>query len=154
MQQLNHTPTENPSTNVHGNQKSIYDMNIQPQELDKCMLIANTLKCKLNSQQSTKASWLVTKIKAIPKKPIQRSEEPIFLLRRTHETEVRNRKILTEFRGNLCTTIAAQKDSAVNYRSEFCDIASLVKLFLHNKDKTKIINIIHQGYHYHIDPRK
>ena len=28
IQQLTHTPTENPSTNVHGNQQNIYDINI------------------------------------------------------------------------------------------------------------------------------
>ena len=46
----------------------------------------------------------------------------------------------------------AQKDSPVNYGSEFRDIASLAKLFLHHEDKTKIINIIQQGYRYHLDP--
>ena len=70
MQQLTHTPTENPSTNVHGNKQNIYDINIQRQELDKGMLIANNLKGKLNSQQTTNASWIVTTIKAIPKTPI------------------------------------------------------------------------------------
>ena len=44
------------------------------------MLIANTLKEKLNSQQKTNALWLVTKIKAILKTPIQKFEKPIFLL--------------------------------------------------------------------------
>ena len=70
MQQLTHIPTENPSTNVHGNQQNIYDINIQRQEIYKWMLIANTLKGKLNSQQTTNASWLVTTIKAILKTPI------------------------------------------------------------------------------------
>ena len=53
MQQLIHTPTENPSTNVHGNQQIIYDVNIQRQELDKGVLIANTLKTiwKVNIRQ-------------------------------------------------------------------------------------------------------
>ena len=35
MQQLTYTPTENTSTNVHGNQQSIYNINIQHQELEK-----------------------------------------------------------------------------------------------------------------------
>ena len=56
MQQLTQTPTENPITNLHGNQQSIYDINIQRQELDKEMLIVNTLKGKLSSQQSTNTS--------------------------------------------------------------------------------------------------
>ena len=30
---LTHTPTENPSNNVHGNQQNIYDRNIQREEL-------------------------------------------------------------------------------------------------------------------------
>ena len=80
MQQLTHTPTENPSTNVHGNQQNIYDINIQRQELYKGMLIANTLKGKPKSQQKTNASWLVTTIKAILKTPFQKSEKPIFLV--------------------------------------------------------------------------
>ena len=29
---------------------------------------------------------------------------------------------------------------------------ALIKLFLHHEDKTKIINIIQQGSHYHLDP--
>ena len=56
MQQLTHTSTENPSTNVHGNQQSIYDINIHRQELERGVLIANSLKGNLNSQQSTNAS--------------------------------------------------------------------------------------------------
>ena len=55
MEKLTYNPTENPSTNVHKNQQSIYDINTQCKELDKRMLIANTLKGKLNSQQSTNA---------------------------------------------------------------------------------------------------
>ena len=63
MKTLTYNPTDNPSTNVHGNQQSIYDINIQHIDLDNEMLIANTLKGKLNSQKSTKSSWLVTTIK-------------------------------------------------------------------------------------------
>ena len=48
MQQLTHTPTENPSTNVHENQQNIYDINIQRQELDKGMLTENPLKVSLS----------------------------------------------------------------------------------------------------------
>ena len=60
MQQLTYTPTENPSTNVHGNQLIIYDINTQRQEHDKGMLISNNLKGNMNSQQLTDASWIVT----------------------------------------------------------------------------------------------
>ena len=94
MQQLTHTPTENPSTNLHGNQQNMYYVNIQRQELYKGMLIANTLKVKLNSQKTTDALWIVTTIKAILKTPIQKFENPIFLFRRTHEAAVSNSKIL------------------------------------------------------------
>ena len=48
---------------------------------------------------------------------------------RTHEASVRNSKILEAFKGDLGAALAAQKDSAVNYRSELRDIASLAKLF-------------------------
>ena len=49
MQQLTHTPAENPSTNIHGYQQSIYDINTQRQEPEKGVLIANTVKSKLSS---------------------------------------------------------------------------------------------------------
>ena len=98
MQQLTHTPTENPSTNLHGNQQYIYDINIQLRELYKGMLIANTLKVKLNSQETTNASWIVTTIKAILKTPIQKFESSIFYFKRTHEAAVRNSKILAEIK--------------------------------------------------------
>ena len=74
MKTLTYTPTDDPSTKVHGNQKSIYDINNQRKELDKGVLIANTLKGKLNSQQLTNASWLVTTIKATLKTPMQNSK--------------------------------------------------------------------------------
>ena len=85
MQQLAHTPKKNPSTNIHGNQQSIYDINTQRKELEKGMLIANTLKGKINSQQSMNASWIVNTIKATLKTPIQKFEKPIFSFRRTHD---------------------------------------------------------------------
>ena len=101
MQQLTHTPTENPSTNIHGNQQNIYDINIQRQELNNGALIANTLKGKLNSQQKTNASWIVTTIKEILKRQIQKFENPIFWFRITHEEVVSNIKILAAFKGGL-----------------------------------------------------
>ena len=118
------------------------------------MLIENTLKGNLNSQQSTNASWLVTTIKATLKTPIQNFEKPIFLFRRTHEATVRNSKILAAFKYDLGAAIVAHKEIPVNYGSEFRDITSLAKLFLHNEDKTKIINIIQKGFRYHLDPIK
>ena len=95
--------------------------------------------------------WLVTTIEAILKTPIHKFNNPIFLFRRTHEAEVSNRKILAAFKGDLSAEIAAQKDSPVNYVSEFCNIASLAKLFCYPEDKTNIINIIQQGSRYHLD---
>ena len=74
------TQTENPSTSVHGNKQSISDINTQQLELDKGMLIANTLKSNLNSQQSKNASWLVTTIKATLKIPIQKFTKTHFLI--------------------------------------------------------------------------
>ena len=88
------------------------------------------------------------------KTPIQKSEKPIFSFRRTHEAAVRNRKILAAFKGDLGTSIADHKDSPVYYGSELRDTTALEKLLLHHEDKTKIINIIQQGYRYHIDPIK
>ena len=154
MQQLTHTPTENPRTNVHGNQQNIYDINIQRQELDKGILIANTLKGKLNSQQKINLSWIVTTIKTILKTPIQKSEKPIFSLRRTHEAVVSNSKILAAFKGDLGASIEAQRESPLNHGSEFRDIASLGKLFLYHENKSKIINIIQQGSRYYLNPIK
>ena len=73
------------------------------------------------------------------------------MFRGTHEAVFRNSKILLVFKGDLGGAIAAQKDISLNYRSEFCDIASLAKLFLHHNEKTKIINIIQQGFCYHLN---
>ena len=73
------------------------------------MLIENTLKCNLNSQQKKNASWIVTTTKAILKTPIQKFDNPIFSFRKTHEAAVRNRKILAALKGDLGTAIAAQK---------------------------------------------
>ena len=109
------------------------------------MLIENTIKGKLNSQQKTNTSWLVKKSKAILKTPTQKSENPIFLFRRKHEAAVRNSKILAAFKGDLCVEIAAHKDSPVKYVSEFRDIAALAKLFFYHEDRTNIINIIQHG---------
>ena len=81
------------------------------------MLIANTLKGKLNSQHTTNASWIVTTIKAILNTPIQKFENIIFLFRRTHEAAVRNSKILMAFKGELGKAIVAQKYIPVNYGS-------------------------------------
>ena len=76
METLTYTPTENPSTNVHGKKKNIYDINTQRKKLDKGILTANTLKGRLNSQQSTNASWLVITIKATLKTPIKKFKSP------------------------------------------------------------------------------
>ena len=151
MKQLTQTPTKNLSPNVHGNQQSIYDINIQRQELDKGMLIGNKLKGKLSIQQKTNASWLVTTIKKILKTPTQKPEKTIFTFRITHEAEVRNRKIRAAFNSELGAAIAAQKDNPVNYGWEFRDMESLAKLFLNHKDKTNIVNIIQQWYRYYLD---
>ena len=72
MKTLTEKPTDNPSKNVHGNQQSIYDINTQRKELDKGILISNTLKGRLNSQKLTKVSWLVTTIKATLRTPIHK----------------------------------------------------------------------------------
>ena len=154
MKTLKYTPTDNTSTNKHGHQQSIYDIDNQGKELEKGMLTANTLKGKLSSQQSTNALWIVTTINVTPKTPIYKFEKPIFLFRRTHEAAVRNSKILTVFKGDLGAAIVAHKDSPFKYGSEFRDMTSLEKIFLHHEEKTKIINIIQQGYCYHLNPIK
>ena len=84
MKKLTYNPTDNPSTNLHRNQQSHFDINTQLIELDKGMLIANTLKGRLNSQHSTNVSWLVNTIKATLKITIQKFENPIFSFKRTH----------------------------------------------------------------------
>ena len=154
MKKLTYNPTDNPNTTVHGSQQRISDINTQLIELDKGMLIANTLKGRLNSQHYTNASWLVTKIKATLKITIQKFENPIFSFKITHEAAVRNRKILAALKGDLGSEIAAHKDSPVNYGLEFRDTTDLEKLFFHHKEKPKIINIIQHGSCYHIDKSK
>ena len=118
MKTLTYKPTDNQSTNVHGNQQRISDINNQQIiELDKGMLTENILQGKLNSQQSTNSSWLVTMIKATLKITIQKSEKPIFSFKITHEAAVRNIKILAAFKGDFGAAIAAHTDSPVNYIS-------------------------------------
>ena len=85
------------------------------------MLIATNLKGKLNSQQSKNTSWLVTTIKSMLKIPIKKFGKPIFSFKRNHEAAVRNSKIMATFKGELGAAIAANKDSPVNYGSEFRD---------------------------------
>ena len=89
------------------------------------MIIANTLKVKLNSQQSTNTSWLVTTIKSTLKIPIQKFGKPIFSFKRTHEAAVINSKIMAAFKGDLSAAIAAHKVSPVNYGPEFRDTTAL-----------------------------
>ena len=81
------------------------------------MLISNILKVKLNNQQSTNVSCLVTMIKTTLKTPIQKFENPIFSFRKTHEEAVRNSKILVAFKDDLGAAISAHKDSPVKYES-------------------------------------
>ena len=100
MQQLIHTPTENPSTNINGNQQNIYYMNIKHQELNKGTVIENTLKCKPNSQQKTNKSWLVKTVKAILKTTIKKLDKLIFSFNRTNKASVRNIKILAALNGD------------------------------------------------------
>ena len=138
MKTLTYTPTDNPSTIVHGNHQSYSDINNQRKELDKGMLIANTLKGKFNSQQYTNASWLVTTIKATLKIPIRKFENPIFSFKRTHEAAIGNRKTLAGFKGDLGTEISAHKDIPVNYGSEFRDTSALAKLFLHTRTRLRL----------------
>ena len=94
------------------------------------MHIANTLKCNLNSQHKMDALWLVTKIKARLKMPIQKFENPILFFRRTHEASVRNIKITATFKGDLGAAIVSQKESPVNYVSKFCDTGGHSTTFL------------------------
>ena len=115
------------------------------------MIIENTLKGKLNSQQSTNASWLVTTIKSTLKIPIRKFGKPIFSFKRTHEAAVINSKIMAAFKGDLGVAIADHKDSPVNYGSEFRDTTALDKLFLHHEDKNKIISIIKHGSCYQLN---
>ena len=76
------------------------------------------------------------------------------MFRITHEATDSNIKILATFKGDIGVAIAAQRDISVNYRSEFRDIASLAKIFLYHKEKTKIISIIQKGSRYHLDQIK
>ena len=61
---------------------------------------------------------------------------------------------MAAFKGDLGAVIAANKDSPVNYGSEFHDAMALEKLFLHHEDKTKIISIIKHRSRYHLDTIK
>ena len=62
IKKLTHIPTENPITNIHRNQQNICDIHIQLQELNKGMLIENTLKGK--AEQSTEDEHIVASNKS------------------------------------------------------------------------------------------
>ena len=89
------------------------------------MNIADILKGELNRQQKTNTSWLVTTIKEIPKTPIQKLDQPIFLFNITNKAAARNIKILSALNCNLGAALAAQKGVPLNYGSEFRDPAYL-----------------------------
>ena len=89
------------------------------------MNTTNTQKGNLDSPQKTNASWLVIRTKAILDMPPKKPEKPIFLLSRTHEAEVRKRKILKTLNGDLGVAIASQKDFPVKYGLELRDTAAL-----------------------------
>ena len=76
------------------------------------------------------------------------------MFKRTNKAAVGISKILAEFNGDLGIAFAAQKDSPLKYGSELRDTSDLSKLFYYHKDKINIINIIQQGYRYHLDPTK
>ena len=59
---------------------------------------------------------------------------------------------MAAFNGDLGAAIADNKDSPVNYGSEFRDTTALEKLLLHHEDKSKIISIIKHRSRYHLDP--
>ena len=84
----------------------------------------------------------MTAIKAILKTPIQKCENPIFSFRRTHDVAFMNIKILAAFKGDLGAAIVAQKNSPLNYGSEFRDTVALSTIFFYHEDRTNIINII------------
>ena len=140
--QLSNPLPEEPSNTTPLNQTNSYDINIQRQELNKGIHTEETLNGKLNIQQKSNTSWLVTTIKAIMKTPIQKLENYIFLFKRTNKAVVRNSKILTAFSGDLGAAIETQKCSSLNYGSEFRDTADLSELFHYHEDKINIINII------------
>ena len=59
---------------------------------------------------------------------------------------------MAAFKGDLGAAVAANKDSPVNYRSEFRSTTALKQLFIYHKDKTRIISIIKHRSCYHLDP--
>ena len=75
-----------------------------------------------------------------------------FLAQENRLVAARNGKIFVSFNDNLCATIVAQKGSALNYESYFCNIVVLSIFLYYHEVKINIINIIQQGLRYHLDP--
>ena len=95
---------------------------------------------------------MVTTINAILKTPIQKLGKTISSFRITHEAAFRNIKTLVSFNGDLGAAIVAQKDIPLKYGLEFRDTAALTKLLFYHEYRVNIINIIHQGSRYCLDP--
>ena len=88
------------------NNNSMY---IQLQALDKGRQMETVLKGKLDQKQNFQASWLVTTIKKIIRKPVKELGLPVFSFKRTQETVFHDRNILAAFYGNLGATMDVQK---------------------------------------------
>ena len=84
----------------------------------------------------------MTKIKRLIIKPVNILRKPVFSFKRTQEVAQNNSQILAAFNGNLGVAIRFQKESPLDYGSEFWDINGIKKLFCHCKDKERIVNII------------
>ena len=104
MQHSNFSPAA-PINTTSENPTDIYDTDIQSQELEKGIHLANIFKGSINRKQKTKTSWLVITIKQILKIPIQKLDKPIFSFKRTNNAAARNSKLLAAFNRNLGETI-------------------------------------------------
>ena len=139
------------NTPIDASNKNITDS--QRQALDKGRQMETIRKGNLDQKNSC-PSWLVTTIKKITRKPVKELVIPVLTFNRTHEAVFQNSSLLADFDGKLDVEMESQKESPLYYGSEFRDITGIIKLFSHDEEKYRIVDIIQKGSRYHISPIK
>ena len=111
-----------------------------------------TLKIKLDHQQKSNTSWLVTTIKQLVRKISKELRTVLLSLKRTQEAAVHNSNIMAAFNVNLDEALKAQQLIPLDYGSELRDPTGISYLFHHHEDRDIIMYIIQIGLQYHLSP--
>ena len=90
--------------------KVAYQQNIQIQQndLEIGIAMAKNLRGKINKNQKSQKSWLVTTIKNLLRRPIKDPIPPVFSLKQTQSSAQQKSNILTTFNGYFGEAIKYQ----------------------------------------------